>query len=734
MKKININIAGMHCASCVAIITKSLSKLPGIKTVNVNLLTETAAIEYAENQIDLPKIYQAIKESGYNIKDTIETKHNHKQTAADHSEHLKVNHEGKALKRKVISAIILTLPIISTMFWSWQLPGSWLGINSGLWLIMLLTFIIVFILGWQFHITAFRQLLKWQAGMDSLISLGTLSAFFYSTGALFVGRANYFDSAAVITTLILLGRFFEAKTKGQASAALKKLLELGVKKARLITEDGQEIETDINNIKIGNLLLVKPGEKIPLDGIIKNGESTVDESMLTGESMPVAKNIGDKVFCATINKNGLLKIEVTQVGEGTILAQIIKTVAEAQMFKPPIQKLVDKIAGIFVPTVIIIALITFLGWLIASHQISLSVINAVAVLVIACPCALGIATPVGVMVGTGLGAKKGILIKDGASFEKAKNINTIVFDKTGTLTQGEASVEEIILNPKNNVAENYLMKISLSLALNSLHPLSKAIVKFTHGKRVEPIVLHNLQETAGQGLVAQYQENQTKILLGNKHLMLANNISDNWMDDLTIKLANKGGTLLFVSQDKSVFGAFLIRDTIKPSAPDTIKQAKNIGLETYMISGDHKNTVSAIAEQLGIDQYLYEIMPDKKQMEVKKLQAMGKKVVFVGDGINDAPSLVQADLGIAMGSGTDIAKEAGDIILMQSDPLLAITAIKLSRRTFQIIKQNLFWAFFYNTIAIPLAIFGLINPMIAAAAMSFSSISVITNSLRLYRE
>ncbi|MFH1427001.1 MAG: heavy metal translocating P-type ATPase [Patescibacteria group bacterium] len=727
-KEKTLKISGMHCASCAVNIKKGLEKHPGIKSAQVNYATQKAQVEY-DDKTNLDEIKKVIKDTGYGV-----IENQTKNSTVDHHHDHHGDKDVNKLKYKVILAIIFTLPIVIRMFWPWEIPGSIINIPLTSWVLHDLTFIIVFVLGWQFHVTTIKQLKKGQFSMDSLISIGTLTAYFYSTWAMFIGRDLYFESAASITALILLGRYLEAKTRGKASKAMQKLLELGAKKARLITADNEEVETDINNIKVGNIILVKPGEKISLDGEIIFGQSNVDESMLSGESLPVFKKEGSEVYGATLNKDGVLKIKVTQIGENTVLAEIIKTVEKAQAFNPPIQKLVDRISAIFVPVIIAISILTFLGWIFISGNLAVSIISAVAVLIIACPCALGIATPIAVMVGTSVGARQGILIKDGASFEKAKNIDTIIFDKTGTLTKGEPAVQEIIMNNKSNFTKEKILKIAASLAINSEHPLSKSIVKKANEPSVELVKLINFKEISGQGVAGTCQEHNTHLLLGNKKLFKKYKLEISWLEKMEEKYKNSGGTLIFVSHGKNIAGGFLIADEIKESAKKTIAEIKTMGLEPIMISGDNKNTAQVVADRLEINNFLAEVLPSEKQKEVLKLQQAGKKVVFVGDGINDAPSLVQADLGIAMGAGTDIAKEAGDIILMGNDPIKAVAAIKLSRKTFKTIKQNLFWAFFYNIAAIPLAISGLVSPMIAAAAMSFSSITVIFNSLRIYQK
>jgi len=726
MKKETIKIKGMHCASCALNISHNLNKQPGVKSAEVNYATEKAVVEYEEDKISLDGIKKTVVDTGYSVMD----ENTHKEHGHKHGE----DEEEKKQKLKVILSILFSIPVIIRMFWMWEAPGEFLGASMTNWIIHDLTFIVVFIFGWQFHKNTYKQAKQGQASMDSLISLGTLAAYFYSLWFMFMGGHLYFEAAVAITSLILLGKYLEVKTKGRASQAMRKLMELGAKKARLVDSSGREIETDINEIKVGDIILVKPSEKIPLDGEVIEGYSSVDESMLTGESLPVGKAKGNKVFGATINQNGVLKIKITQVGKDTILAQIIKTVEEAQNFKAPIQKLADHIAGVFVPVVIVIAILTLAGWMIATGDFSRGLIYAVAVLVIACPCALGIATPIAVMVGTSVGARNGILIKNGESFEKAKNIDIVIFDKTGTLTLGKPKLGKIIVNKNFDFDANRILKIGASLAINSEHPLSQAVAKLAKEKKIELANIENFEEKSGQGIMGRCAIHKEKLLLGNKKLMEDSVINTSWLDEIFEENKNEGGTIIFVAHGEKIIGAFLIADEIKDSAKETIVKIKEMGLTPMMISGDNKNTAQAVAKIIGLDKFIAEVLPHEKQIEVKKLQEQGKKVVFVGDGINDAPSLVQSDLGIAMGSGTDIAKESGNIIIMKNDPIKVVEAIKLSQKTFKIIKQNLFWAFFYNVLAIPLAIAGMVTPMIAAVAMSASSITVISNSLRIYKE
>ncbi|MFC1678291.1 heavy metal translocating P-type ATPase [Patescibacteria group bacterium] len=724
MKKVSIKIAGMHCANCAANITKSLEKTEGITSAKVNFSTESASVQFDELKVTENEIKKIVKATGYNV---VEKAH-------DQDVHAHLQGDEKWLKLKVILATILTLPVLIYMFWQWQVPGELWSISFTNWIQHDLTFLVVFIFGWQFHRNAFKALKRGQADMDMLISIGTLAAYFYSVYSMFRGGHLYFESAATITTLILLGRFMEQKTKGRASSAMQKLMELGVKKARVIDEQGKEIEKDVDQVKIGEIILVKPSEKIALDGEVVEGQSNVDESMLSGESLPVYKTKTDQVYGATINKDGVLKIKITKAQEDTVLAQIIKTVEEAQHFKAPMQKLADKIASIFVPIVIGIAILTFAGWFLVTLDFAKSLINAVAVLVISCPCALGIATPIAIMVGSSVGARGGILIKNGESFEKAKNIDTIIFDKTGTLTKGEPRVREVVKNKAHDFSEEKILRIASSLAKNSEHPLSQAVVALAQEKNIAPVIIDEFKEVSGQGVVGQCEEHTTNLLLGNQRLIEDYKLETEWVKEVLNQYKEGGGTVLFVAHDTRVVGALLIEDEIRQSAKQAIDKVKEMGIEPIIISGDNKYTVAAVAQELGVEKYLAEVLPNDKQKEVKKLQAQGKRVIFAGDGINDAPALVQADLGIAMASGTDIAKEAGDIIIMQNEPIRVADAIQLSKKTFRTIKQNLFWAFFYNIVAIPFAVAGIVNPMFAALAMSFSDVTVIGNSIRIYKK
>lgn len=717
-KKIILKIIGMHCASCALSNEKALLKTEGIISASVNFATRKAYIEYDTDKLDEERVKKVIRDNGYDTE--------------NQDTNLQAQNTGTNLKDFVWSAV-LSLPLLLEMFFKIETGVKIIGLDLMMWLDIILAGAVIFYFGRRFHQMAAKQIKKLRTNMDTLVSMGTLIAYGYSLWAVFTGHETYFESSALIITLILLGKYFESLSTGRASAAIAKLMELGVKYARLIINN-QEREVDINDVKIGDILLVKPGEKIPLDGVIISGQSSVDESMLTGESMPVMKNMGAKVYGATLNQDGVIKIKVAQVGEGTVLAQIIKTVEEAQGSKAPIQKLVDYVSGIFVPVVIGIAAVTFLAWYFMSGNLSASLIDAVAVLVIACPCAMGLATPTAIMVGSGRGARQGILFKNGESFEQAKNITMVVFDKTGTLTEGKPEVVSSITSNAPGISKNELFEIAGGLARNSDHPLSKAVTSYIKKNNIGTIEVENIKEERGKGISAPSRENKTRLLLGNIKLLKDNNINTEWAEDLLNSDKYSSATLLFVARGGQIVGALAIADKIRPEAKEVIEKIKALGLAVAMITGDNQKTAEAIGRQLGMENILAEVLPDEKASQIKKLQGKGERIIFVGDGINDAPSLVQADLGIAMGGGADIAKEAGQVIIMQNDLEKVLEAIKVSHLTFKTIRQNLFWAFLYNVIAIPLAAFGFLNPAIAAGAMAFSSVSVVVNSLRIYKK
>jgi len=585
------------------------------------------------------------------------------------------------------------------------------------------------------------------ADMNTLVAVGTLAAFIYSTFVTFfidflknsgIEPHIYFDTAAMIIVLILLGRFFEAKAKSKASDAIKKLIKLQAKTAAVIV-NGREKEISIDEVKTGDIILVRPGEKIPVDGIITQGGSAVDESMVTGESIPVDKEKGDEVIGATLNTSGAFKFEATRVGKDTVLSQIIKLVEEAQGSKAPIQRLADIVASYFVPSVIAAAVITFIVWLIWGPEPSFTfaLVNFISVLIIACPCALGLATPTAIAVGTGKGAEKGILIKEAASLELALKLNTVVFDKTGTLTRGEPSVTDIILKENSGISsEQELLKIAASSELHSEHPIGKAMVRKAEENRLKLIEPKNFKSIAGKGIYAEIEKR--RIYKGNQSLMMENNVSLGSLEAKARDISSEGKTPVFIAVDNRAAGIIAVADGLKKDSKKYIGKLKGLGLEVIMITGDNKNTAAAVANKLGIQRVLSEVLPEKKAREIKRIQSEGKVVAMVGDGINDAPALAQADIGMAIGTGTDVAIESSSITLISGDIRGVLDSILLSRNTMRIIRQNLFWAFFYNTILIPIAAgalypaFGiLINPIYAAAAMAFSSISVVSNSLRL---
>ncbi|MFA6255074.1 MAG: heavy metal translocating P-type ATPase [Patescibacteria group bacterium] len=714
MKQIKLNIAGMHCASCAVSNEKVLQKIPGVSKAVVNYIKSQAIIDYDGNQTTIDQLKKAIINNGYQIVD-------------EYQSHQQKNHLKHGLNIFVIAAI-LAIPGLISMFVMVELPGSFLGIGSWQWILMILTTISLFGPGLEFHQGMIRQSLRFKADMDSLISLGTLAAYFYSLWAVFNGGQTYFESASTIIAIILLGHYLEALSTGRTSQAIEKLMHLGVRQARIIDENGQR-EVSIDSVKFGDILLVKPGEKIPLDGEIIEGQTTVDESMLTGESLPVDKIVGNNVYGATLNQQGAIKVKVTKIGQYTILSQIIRMVENAQNTKAPVQRLADQISGIFVPVVLLLAALTFIIWhFVLGAPVAQSLINMVAVLIISCPCALGIATPTAIMVGTGRGAQRGILIKGGEFLEKAKQIDTVVFDKTGTLTKGEPAVTDIIVNQKSELRtqKSELLQIAASAESSSEHPIAKAIVKKAKEENLELDAAKNFKAISGLGL--ETEVNGKKVVIGSSKFI-------NQTNGLPAKeLESQGKTVVLVLVDGKLAGLIAVADTLRPEAKKAIEILSQTGIESVMISGDNQKTADYIASQLGIKKVIAEVLPNDKAREVKSLQALGKTVAFVGDGINDAPALAQADLGIAIGTGTEVAIEAGNIVLMSGNPLKAVEAIMLAKKTFITIKQNLFWAFFYNICAIPLAAMGFLNPMIAAAAMGLSDVFVVGNSLLLKRK
>jgi Cu+-exporting ATPase len=727
MKKITISISGMHCASCVQKIESNLRKLKGVKSANVNIATERATIEFNEKITSEDKINDLIERLGYEV---IESRED--EEIVDKEKAARVS-ETRRLKRLFLFSLILSVPIfIISMVLEWfgfMIPDKNI-------ILLLLATPVQFIAGYRFYKGAFMSLRAKTASMDTLIAIGTSAAYFYSLFVILfpgisLGGEVYFETSAVLITFILLGKWLEAVTKGKASDAIKKLMGLQPKIATVI-RNGKEMQIQIKDVIVGDVVIVKPGQKIPVDGIVVDGLSSVDESMITGESIPIEKKRDDKVIGGTINKHGSFKFKATKVGRDMVLSQIIKLVEDAQGSKAPIQRLADKVSSYFVPAVMIIAIISFSVWYFAFGQtfvFSLGIF--IAVLIIACPCALGLATPTAIIVGTGKGAENGILIKGAEALENAHKLTTIVFDKTGTLTKGKPEVTDIIAIDKLNKKE--ILKYAAVAERDSEHPLAEAINNKAKEERLKVPDAKHFKAIPGYGIEAKYGRD---ILLGNRKLMQKYKIKIENEEEID-RLESEGKTVMIIALNRKIVGLIAVADTLKEFSKKAVEKLHKMGKEVIMITGDNKRTADAIAKQLGIDYALSEVLPEDKEKEIKKLQKKGKIVAMVGDGINDAPALARADIGIAIGAGTDVALETGQIVLMKNDLRDVVAAIDLSNYTIKKIKQNLFWSFFYNSIGIPIAA-GLLypfilNPMIAGAAMAFSSVSVVSNSLSMKR-
>lgn len=741
VSSITLPIQGMSCASCVDHVQTALSSLPGVISASVNFANEKATIEYLSSVVGVKDFRKAVRDAGYDVveatqgEDIVEKEQREREKAY------------RGLKIKVITGAVLTLPIMILMQWhhlglSRILPLSHQTNNI---LQLLLTTPVQFWIGWQFYIGAIGAARHRTTNMNTLIAIGTSSAYLYSIVATFFpslfeirgySADVYFDTSATIIVLILLGRLFEARAKGQTSEAIKKLMGLQPKTARIL-RDGREIDVPVEDVEIGDIVLVRPGEKIPVDGVLKEGYSSLDESMVTGESIPVEKKAGDTVIGATINKTGSFTFEAVKVGRDTMLSQIIRMVQTAQGSKPPIARMADVIASYFVPAVIGIATLTFLVWYFFGPQPSFTyaVLNFIAVLIIACPCALGLATPTSIMVGTGKGAENGILIRSGEALETAHRITTVVFDKTGTLTKGKPEVTDII---SSGVAEQELLFHAASAERGSEHPLGEAIMKKAAEKEISLQTPSEFQAVPGHGIRAVIAG--SAVLLGNERFMLHYDVGIDHLKEHAARLSAEGKTPMFISIQGKQAGIIAVADVLKDESVKAVQALHDQHIETVMITGDNRRTGEAIGRKAGIDTVLAEVLPEDKANEVRKLQAQGKVVAMVGDGINDAPALAQADIGIAIGTGTDVAMESSDITLISGDLKGVVTSIRLSKATLRNIRQNLFWAFAYNVILIPVAagvlfpFFGiLLNPMFAAAAMGMSSVTVVSNALRLKR-
>lgn len=734
-EKIFLPVEGMTCASCVARVEKAVAKFEGVTSVNVNLATEKVSFEYDPAVVDLKKLADAVDDIGYKLDVSVLQKEN--KPAEEKTDY--VDSHLKELKSDLIFAAALSLPIAIInmgIMWDNFFLFDLLNVQQINKLLLILTTPVIFKSGKRFYKVFWNNLKHFTADMNSLVAIGTGAAYLFSLLLTlfpeFFPHAHhmhvYFDTAAVIITLILLGRWLESRAKSKTGSAIKKLIEIQPKTA-IVKENNSEIEKVIADLKVGDIIVIKPGSKIPADGIIISGTSSVNEAMITGESLPVDKSIGSKVIGGTINTTGYFEFKITTIGKDSVLGQIIKLVEEAQGSKAPIQHLADKVAAVFVPIVVLIAIITFSVWIIiTSGDVSAALLNFVAVLIIACPCALGLATPTALIVGMGKAAQNGILFKNGESLEEIHHADTIIFDKTGTITEGKLTVKEIFVN---QISEIDFLSALASLESKSEHPVAKAIIDYTLQKNINQLIIENFENKPGKGIVGRI--NDEILIAGNEAFMYENNIDLEFFKKSAQNNSNEISSNIFLAIDGKLKGYVSVIDSIKSNSSFVISKIKEMKIEPYLLSGDNESVTNNIASSVGIEKYQSGVMPENKSEKVKMLQRDGRKVIMVGDGINDAPALIQSDVGIAIGNGTDVAIESADVVLINDDLNGVLKSIKLSKRTISLIKQNLFWAFVYNVIGIPLAALGLLNPMIAALAMSLSSVSVISNSLRLKR-
>ncbi|MBE3519358.1 MAG: copper-translocating P-type ATPase [Firmicutes bacterium] len=746
-EEVVLDLGGMRCAACAANIERLLRGLPGVSDAAVNFAAEKASVKFDPAVISLERITRAVSELGYEAR-----VHTGEELDSQDREKRAREKEILAQKRFFLFSAVLSLPLIFTMLGHLgKLPVPHLLMSPYFQLVLATP--VQFGAGWQFYRGAYHALRARMANMDVLVAAGTSAAYFYSLATAFAGGPVYFESSAVIITLVILGRYLEARAKGRTSEAIRKLASLRPATARVI-KNGVEVEVPVAAVQVGDILVVKPGDRIPVDGVVTKGWSSVDESMLTGESVPVDKQPGDMVMGGTVNLHGSFEFEAKRVGKDTVLSQIVEMVERAQESKAPVQRLADVVAGYFVPVVVGVALITFVGWLLVSRDVGRSLLNATAVLVIACPCALGLATPTAIMVGTGKGAEMGILIKGAEHLERAHSVNVVVLDKTGTITVGRPSVQDVIAledaegggrarqggddsasaggagRPR---AELRLLKIAASAEKPSEHPLGEALVREALARGVSLVEAEEFEAVPGQGVKATV--GGKRVLVGSARFLRTNGVDLAAAGDLGERLAAQGKTVLYLSEEGKLAGLISLADTVKEGSVEAIEELRRMGIRVIMLTGDAREAALAVANKVGIhpEDVIAGVLPGEKAGRIQELRDAGAVVAMVGDGINDAPSLAQADVGMAIGTGTDIAMESADITLMKGDLRAVPLAIKLSRATMTIIKQNLFWAFVYNTLGIPLAALGYLSPVLAGAAMAMSSVSVVSNSLRLRR-
>ncbi len=737
-------IGGMTCASCAAHVEKALGRVPGVVRASVNLATEKATVTFVPGVAGLDDFRKAVSEAGYQVLEVPA------EAAAEEEREDEAERKMRQARFRMRVAWALTVPIIlwmlPEMIWGVMWPNE-MVFNAGM---ILLALPVLFWVGRRTYRSGFTAVLHGYANMDTLISLGTGVSLLTGPASFFFPVANYAGVAAMIMAFHLTGRYVEETARGRASQAIRKLLELGARTARILQE-GREVEVPVEAVQVGDVMVVRPGEKIPTDGIVLEGESAVDESMATGESMPVNKRPGDQVIGATVNQEGLLKVRATRVGKDTFLAQVIKLVEEAQGSKVPIQEFADRVTGVFVPVVMSIAVLTLAAWLLFPGamtslvrvgaflpwvnpdlgSVTLAIVSTVAVLVIACPCALGLATPTALMVGSGMGAEHGILIRSGEAIQALKDVRVVVFDKTGTITKGKPEVTDLIPNPESPIPDSRLLYWAASAERGSEHPLGRAIVERAEAEGLTLAEPREFQALRGKGVVATVDGH--RVLVGSRRLMEEHGLDVAPLEKTVRRLEEEARTAILVAVDDHLAGVLAVADTLKEDSRDAIAELHRMGLETAMITGDNRRTAEAIARRVGIDHVLAEVLPDGKVAEVRKLQEQMGPVAFVGDGINDAPALAQADVGIAIGTGTDIAIEAGDVTLVRGELTGVVEAINLSRATFRKIRENLFWAFFYNVVMIPLAVIGWMHPVLAEIAMATSSVTVVTNANTLRR-